>query len=349
MTKRLGRFTIAALVLALGWAGGAAAQTKELVVAAWGGLYEEGWRQSLIPAFEKKHGVKIVWVPGVSSATVAKMRAQKDAPEIDLAMMDDGPHRQAVALGLVDKIDRSKLTNAKDLYDVAFEKDDYGIGFGLTASGLFYNTKIFADNKWAPPTSWLDLYRPELKGKVSVHSISHASGLFLLLALNKIAGGTDQNLNPGFARAKDLAPNVLTFDKFGETPTLIQQGTAAMGTWFLNSVVSVANGGVPVEFVYPKEGTYAVKEVITLVKGRPNQDLAYKFIDMMLTAEEQQNTARLIGMGPVSKLAKVDAATAKKVIYGPEFVSKLIFPDWTYINANRPAWTERWSKEVERR
>jgi putative spermidine/putrescine transport system substrate-binding protein len=347
--KRIAALTMASLVLLLGWTGIVQAQPKELVVAAWGGLYEEGWRQSLIPAFEKKYGVKVIWVPGVSSATIAKMRAQKDNPEIDLAMMDDGPHRQAVALGLVDKIDRSKLTNAKDLYDIAFERDSYGIGFGLTASGLFYNTKIFADNHWAPPTSWLDLYRPELKGKVSVHSITHASGLFLLLALNKLAGGTDQNLSPGFAKAKDLAPNVLTFDKFGETPTLIQQGTAVLGTWFLNSVVSVANSGVPVEFVYPKEGTYAVKEVITLVKGRPNQDLAYKFIDMMLTPEEQENTAKLIGMGPVSKLAKVDAATAKKVIYGNEFVSRLIFPDWTYINANRPAWTERWNKEVERR
>ena len=121
-----------------------------------------------------------------------------------------------------------------------------------------------------------------MKGKVSVHSITHASGLFLLLALNKLSGGTDAKLNPGFAKAKELAPNVLTFDKFGETPTLIQQGTAVLGTWFLNSVVSVANTGVPVEFVYPKEGTYAVKEVITLVKGRPNQDLAYKFIGVFV-------------------------------------------------------------------
>jgi putative spermidine/putrescine transport system substrate-binding protein len=70
---------------------------------------------------------------------------------------------------------------------------------------------------------------------------------------------------------------------------------------------------------------------------------------MLLSKEEQENTAKLIGMGPVNKLAKVDGDTARKVIYGNDFVSRLIFPDWTYINANRAAWTERWNKEVERR
>jgi putative spermidine/putrescine transport system substrate-binding protein len=337
------------LMLLLSGGSAALAQAKEFVVASWGGLYEEGWRKSLVPAFEKKYGVKVIWVPGVSSATIAKMRAQKDNPQIDVAMMDDGPHRQAVALGLVDRVDRAKLTHARDLYEIAFEPEDHGIGFGLTGSGLFYNTKAFAENRWAPPTSWLDLYRPELKGKVSVHSITHASGVFLLLALNKLAGGTESNVSPGFAKARELAPHVLTFDKFGETPTLIQQGTSVLGTWFINSVISTAAKGVPVEFVYPKEGTYGVKEVITIVKGRPNQDLAHKFIDMLLSKEEQENTARYIGLGPVNKQAKLEAEFAKKVIYGEEFVTRLVFPDWTFINANRAAWTERWNKEVERR
>jgi putative spermidine/putrescine transport system substrate-binding protein len=347
--NRRGAVVIVGILLLFGCAGPALAQPKEFVVAAWGGLYEDGWRKSLVPAFEKRYAVKVIWVQGVSSATIAKMRAQKDNPQIDVAMMDDGPHRQAIALGLVDRIERSKLSTARDLYDIAFEPEDYGIGFGLTGSGLFYNTKVFAENRWAPPTSWLDLYRPELKGKVSTQSITHASGLFLLLALNKLAGGTDANLNPGFAKAKELAPNVLTFDKFGETPTLVQQGTSVLGTWFINSVVSTAATGVPVEFVYPREGAYGVKEVITIVKGGPNQDLAHKFIDMLLSKEEQENTAKFIALGPVNKQAKLEGDSARKVIYGSDFVNRLIFPDWTFINANRAAWTERWNKEVERR
>ena len=327
----------------------ALAQTRQLVVAAWGGLYEEGWRRSLIPAFEKKYDAKVIWIPSLSTASISKLQAQKDRPEIDISMMDDGPHQQAVALGLVEKIDRSKLSHARELYDAAFQSDDYGIGFGLTASGLYYNTQVFADNHWAPPTTLMDLFRPELKGKETAHSITHTSGLHILLVFNKLGGGDYSNMDPGFAKVKELAPYVLTFDKFGDTPTLIQQGASLMGTYFINSVASLASKGVPVKFVYPTDGALGVNEVVTIVKGRPDHDLAYKFIDMLLSREEQENTAKYIGLGPVNKNAKLEGELAEKVIYGTENLSRLFFPDWKVVNANRAAWIERWNKEIERR
>jgi putative spermidine/putrescine transport system substrate-binding protein len=342
---------VMALVSALvvGWLSIGGAQTKEFVIAAWGDPYEAGWRKSLVPAFEKKHGVKVTWVQGFSTQTLAKLRAQKDSPQIDVAMMDDGPHRQAVALGLVDKIDRSKLASAKELYDMAFEPNDMGISFGLAVYGIYYDSKAFADNKWAPPTGWMDLYRPELKGKVSVHNIGNANGLYLLLALNKIAGGTEANVDPGFAKLKDLVPSVVTFDKFGETPTLIQQGQTVIGTWNIDRVANLAATGVPVQFVYPKEVAWGQKAVVTVVKGRPNTDLAHKFVDMLLSAEEQVNTAKFIFYGPVNRMAKLDADTAKSVVYGPEAMAKLTVANWEVINQKRAEWTERWNKEVERR
>ena len=325
------------------------AQSRELVVSAWGDPYEAGWRKSLIPSFERKYGVKVVWAPSISSQTVARIRAQKDNPQIDVAMLDDGPHRQLVALELVDRIDRSKLPNAEHLFDLAFEPSDRGIGFALNGTGLYYNTKAFAERGWAPPTSWLDLYRPELSGKVSVHNIANTNGLCVLLALNRIAGGTEANVDPGFAKLKELVPHVVTFDKFGETPTLIQQSQTVIGSWTVDRVANLAASGVPVKFVYPREGFFGYKEVITIVKGRPNQDLAYKFVDMVLSKEEQENTAKFVGLGPLNRLAKLDAETAARVIYGSESVAKMVIPDWEVVNANRAAWSERWNKEIERR
>ncbi len=347
--KRIARRLVAGALLAIAWVASGQAQTREFVVAAWGDPYEAGWRKSLVPRFEKENNVKVVWVQGFSSQTLAKLRAQKDNPQIDVAMLDDGPHRQAAALGLVEKIDRLRLANARHLYDVAFEPGDFGIGFAIAAYGLYYNTKVFAEKGWAPPTSWLDLFRPEFKGLVSVHNIANANGLYLLLALNKISGGTDDNVDRGFAKLKELVPNVVTFDKFGETPTLIQQGQAVIGTWNLDRVVNLAATGVPVKFVAPKEGTWGHKEVVTIVKGRPNTDLAYKWVDLLLSAEEQANTAKYIGLGPLNRNTKLDPETAATVLYGPEQIARLVIPNWEVVNANRAAWTERWNKEIERR
>jgi putative spermidine/putrescine transport system substrate-binding protein len=232
---------------------------------------------------------------------------------------------------------------------MAFEPNDMGISFGLAVYGLYYNTKAFADNKWAPPTGWMDLFRPELRGKVSVHNIANANGLYLLLALNKIAGGTEANVDPGFAKLKELVPSVVTFDKFGETPTLIQQGQTVIGTWNIDRVANLAATGVPVQFLSPKEVAWGQKAVVTIVKGRPSGDLAHSWVDMMLSAEEQVNTAKFIFYGPVNRMAKLDPETAKSVVYGPEAMTRLTVANWEVINAKRSEWTERWNKEIERR
>lgn len=346
----LSRTVVGALaLLAILVPGIANAQTREFVIATWGDPYEAGWRKSLIPEFEKQNNVKVVWVPGVSTANVAKLRAQKDNPQIDLAMMDEGPHRQAALQGLVEKIDRSKLINLSNIYDVAYLPDDLGIAFGLSASGLWYLPKKFAENKWAPPTSYNDLFRPELKGKVIVHSIANANGMAVLLAFNRMAGGNEQNVDKGFAKLKELVPAIVTFDRFGETPSLIQQDGAVMGTWSVERTAALAETGVDVKFVYPKDGALALKIVATIVKGRPNQDLAYKFLNLMLSKKQQENNADFVGIGPVNKTAKLGPVTASRVTYGDEAISRLYSANWDVIAEKRPEWTERWNKELERR
>jgi len=119
--------------------------------------------------------------------------------------------------------------------------------------------------------------------------------------------------------------------------------------WAVGRTANLAAAGVPIQFVYPKEGAVGIKEMITIVKGRPNQDLAHKFIDMVLSREEQENTAKFVGLGPVNKQAKLDPEVAKQVIYSNEFIEKMVILNWPVVNANRAAWTERWNKEVESR
>lgn len=348
MGIRIGALIAAAAAMAI--AGGAKAQTRDFVVAAWGDPYEGAWRKALVPEFEKANNVKVVWVQGFSSQTLAKLRAQKDTPEIDVAMMDDGPSRLAASLGLVEKIDRAKLTDIADYYDVAFEPGDNAIAFGLTGTGIWYIPKVFAENKWAPPTSWNDLFRPEFKGKLVVHNIANSNALCVLYALNKLAGGgSDTNLDPAFAKMKELAPSVVTFDKFGETPTLVQQGAAVIGAWNIDRVANLATTGVGIEFVFPKEGVWGWKEVATVVKGRPNRELAYKFINLMMSKDHQEKNAEWLGLGPVSKKAQLSPEVGKRVLYGPDYVKQLGFPNWDYINEKRSDLNERWNKEIERR
>jgi ABC-type glycerol-3-phosphate transport system substrate-binding protein len=67
----------------------ALAQQKTLTVAAYGGVWDSHLRKEVFPEFEKKHGVKVEYVAGNSTDTLAKLQAQKGNQVIDVAIMDD--------------------------------------------------------------------------------------------------------------------------------------------------------------------------------------------------------------------------------------------------------------------
>ena len=54
------------------------AQQKTLTVAAYGGSWEQTLRKFVIPDFEAKHGVKVEYVAGNSTDTLAKLQAQME-------------------------------------------------------------------------------------------------------------------------------------------------------------------------------------------------------------------------------------------------------------------------------
>src|SRR5215470_7359820 len=108
----------------------AMAQQNTLIVAGYGGSFEQTLRKEMFPGFEAKHGIKIEYVAGNSTDTIAKLQAQKGNQQIDVAIVDDGPMYQAIQLGFCGKIDGLP---AADLYDTARFKDDRAVAIGIVA------------------------------------------------------------------------------------------------------------------------------------------------------------------------------------------------------------------------
>src|SRR5215204_7425488 len=93
-----------ALLLALASAAPSLAQQKTITVGAYGGSFEQTMRKEIIPAFEAKYGVKVEYVAGNSTDTLAKLQAQKGNQQIDVAIVDDGPMYQAIELGFCGRV-----------------------------------------------------------------------------------------------------------------------------------------------------------------------------------------------------------------------------------------------------
>ena len=82
--------------------------------------------------------------------------------------------------------------------------------------------------------------------------------------------------------------------------------------------------------------------------GRPNTDLALKFVDMSISPEAQECFAEALRYSPTNSKAELSAEVAADVAYGEEGVAGLIRFDPAVIEANRTAWVEEWNKTIAR-
>lgn len=324
------------------------AQAAEtMYVAGYGGSVETAFREKIIPPFEDKTGAKIVYVPGNSTDSLAKLQAQKGNQELSVALIDDGPMSIAVDLGLCAKIEDGP--NSRNVYPNARRQNELAIGLGYGATGIVYNTKVFERNGWPAPTSWKDLEDKRYAGKMVIPPITNGFGLLALVMQARLNGGGENAIEPGFAVMKRISPSVLAWEPSpGKMAELLQTGEAAIGVWGNGRVRALVAQGAPVKFVYPKEGALAILSEVCAVQDAPQPKLAQSFIQYLLSPEVQAIFTEATGLGPVNKETKLPPAVANDVVYGPESVASLISPDYKAINANREAWTKRWNREVER-
>lgn len=336
----------AAGAVALLAAGPVSAQTKTLTVAAYGGSWETQLRKDVIPGFEAKHGVKVEYVAGNSTDTLAKLQAQKGNQVIDVAVVDDGPMYQAIQLGFCGKIDG---LDKGELYPAALFKDDKAVAVGQTATGFMINTKTFKEKGWATPTSWNDLKDPKFKKLLVIPPINNTYGLYTLMMFARMNGGGEKNIEPGFKVMKnDVNPNVLVYEPSpGKMTELFQSNQAQIAVWGSGRVQAFANTGFPVDFIYPKEGSpILLASACPVAKANPNP-LANEFIKLLVSEPVQTILAKEIGNGPVNTKVDVKMPALRMAPVG-ERAKLIVSPDWDVINAQREDWTKRWNREVER-
>lgn len=344
ITRKTRAASLASIVgLALSVAGPAQA-AGELVIATFGGSFADDTRTCHVAAFEKATGAKAILTLGSSVDIAAKIRATRNDPEIDVAYMDISIAKQIKAEGLLEALDFKSLATHADVAPQAFDADGSYVNFMTAATVIGYNPSMVA----SPPTSWNDLFDPRYKGKIALGDITGTSGMHFLIAVNRMKGGTLENLDPGFAAIKSLMPDVvMLYTQADQIVQLFERGEIAMAPWYPDRIGSAADKGVPVAVAYPKEGAVGIQPTVSVPKGAKNKDLAMKYFDVLLGAEGQKCFAERKYAGPVNTKVSLSDKAASVVPFGDSY-EKLWYPDTDAIAKLRPGWTERWQREIAR-
>jgi putative spermidine/putrescine transport system substrate-binding protein len=345
-TPHRGLYGVLAIILGL-FAHVGPARAESLVIYGWVGPNEAGFRREFFPAFEKKYGATIEYVGASSFLNYGKLKAERINPQADVAMFDDVVLEQAQKDGLLEPLDTSVVGHLDEIAPDARFKDNMGVGIGYNVVSLYYNTKAFQEHGIAPLVSWNDLLRPELKGHIVIRNITSSYGLYVLLMLARSNGGSDANIEPGFAKMKELAPNVVSFPTgHGPQAQMTLQGDVWVGATGLGEMQDLLDKKAPLKFIIPKEGAIAMVEAAGVVKGAPHGKLAQQLINEVTSPEGQRMMAVSQAWLPTNKKTPIDEGVKSRVPLDFDKPMDLKVIDFDAVMKNREAWNERFSKDI---
>ena len=315
------------------------AQQGKLVVASFGGSWERDLRADLLTPFEQAQKTQIDYVVGLSTETLARLKAQKDNPQMDVVMLDDILTAEAAHLGLIEKLNPAEIPNLKDASKLARIADDYGVGFTQSATVLMYNTE-----KVKPaPTSWKALWDPKYAGHVAIPGINTTWGLQTLLLASRLENAAAGDVKPGVAALVRLQKDnqAVVYTSATQLNTLAQQGQVWLAPTSSVWVNQLERGGTPVAIAVPQEGVYPIYTVWSVVKGAKNRAGALQFINYALRKDVQEKFAPRAGLMATNTTVTLDPEFAKRVKF-----DRLVPLDPEMVAKQRAGWVEEWNRAL---
>ena len=301
---------LAAGALALGLQSAQADDSKTLYFYNWTEYVPPG----LLEQFTKETGIKVIYSTYESNESMyAKLKTYKDGA-YDLVV----PSTYFVAKmrneGMLQKIDKSKLSNFDNLDPVLLNKsfdpnNDYSIPYIWGATAIGANTDVI-DTKNV--TRWADLWNPEYKQSLLLTDDARDVFQIALRKLGYSGNTTDpKQIEAAYEELKKLMPNVLTFNS--DNPgSPYMEGEVNLGMVWNGSAFVARQAGTPLQVIWPREGGIFWMDSLSIPSNAKNVDGALKLINFLLRPDVAAKVAETIGY-PTPNLA------AKKLL--PKAVS----------------------------
>lgn len=320
-------------------------EQQKLVISTWG-LNEDLLNETIFEPFEKEHNVDIILEIGNNSERLTKMVNNPNS-NIDITYLAESFAQQGIEKGIFEKLDYSKIPNAVDLNEKAQTTVEagYGPAYTLNSIGIVVNkdSNITID-------SWDDLWSEELKGKIAIPDITTTFGPSMLEVASSKGGATlqDDNGESAFKELEALKPNVVkTYSKSSDLANMFSSGEIEVAVCADFAFSTIQNATPNVEFIIPESGTYLNFNTININKNSENKELAYEFINYVLSPEVQKNSALKLGDAPVNTKVALSEDEVGNMTYG-KVIDNAKTLDFTFINQKMTEWIDSWNRIMNR-
>jgi putative spermidine/putrescine transport system substrate-binding protein len=308
----------------------------ELVVGIWGGAQERIVRQHIEPALVSRFGCRVSYVLGGTPERRARAYSERGRPSFDVIYLNIFESRQAVRDG-VTQAPTAAVAQYANLYDVA-KLGGYGVAFNPVT--------IIYDRRKGTIRSWKDIWNPEWRGRIAWPVYPGAQGTAALLMSAKVWGGSENSIDVGFQKIRELRPFAAIQGSQDQVYQMFDQGVCDLSIEFGSFSRAYAEARNPnLEIANPAEGQALAMNVGCITVGTRNQVLAQEWINLHLSEPCMLAYAQQIYYSPTVRGLNIPPDLAPKLVLG-EDVAKLVDFDWDVVIRSQQAWSSRFNREI---
>ncbi|MDR0642734.1 MAG: spermidine/putrescine ABC transporter substrate-binding protein [Treponema sp.] len=271
-------FGVLLLIPGLIFAGGRR-DAKRLTIYTW----EEMFPQEILAGFEKESGLRINYVNFDANETMLTRLRTAKGGDYDLIIADDYIIEAAIAEGLLQKLDKSKLPNygnvnplyRRPFYDPA---DEYTVPYGAGVQTIVYDPRAITKKI----SGYKDLWDVSLRGSLGVTANPRVVNGLALKVLGKSYNESDPRVIAEAGKLMlELAPNIrLIKDDFLDEDLLSGELSAAV--MYTDQVTRAMMARPDLKMVFPEEGIgYGLMGAFIPVNA-PNAQGALAFLNYIL-------------------------------------------------------------------
>jgi spermidine/putrescine transport system substrate-binding protein len=277
-------------------------------------LYIFNWTdyisKDLITEFEKKYECQVVYDTYNSNENMFTKVMHNNAsydivfPTTDYVVVMKNK-------GMLEKLDKSKLPHYGNLDKTILDKgvtydpnNEYSIPYFWGTTGLIYNKTKIPDSKMKD-VSWNILADKSFYKKNVVTLLDDSRsvvGSALIYSGYKINDISEESIAKARTALLEWDKNVSQYDS-DSFKNEIQDGTSWLAQAYSGDAMQIIAQNHNIGFALPKEGVELWIDSFVILKNAENKELAYKFIDFLLEAQNAKKNAEFVQYATPNKAA----------------------------------------------
>ncbi len=290
--------TLAAALLA-GSATLASAQERVVNVYNWSDYIDD----SILEDFTKETGIKVVY-DVFDSNEILETKLLAGGSGYDVVVPTATFLQRQIAAGVFQKLDKSKLPNLSNMWDVIMERtakydpgNEYAVDYMWGTTGIGYNVDkmkeiLGTDEK----PNWDVIFDPEIAAKFKdcgIHFLDSPTDI-MPSVLAYLGLDPDSHEQADLEKAADVLMKVRPYiRKFhsSEYINALANGDICLAVGFSGDVFQArdraaeANAGVSVDYSIPEQGAQMWFDMLAIPADAPHADEAHAFINYLMKPE----------------------------------------------------------------